>query len=106
MPTIKFEIGRRRRCDYDGKLYTVRKGDHRFCSTNCRVLYHKQGSPLMRLRDILPREIHHVADEIEARLYSALDQAAQVRYRGLYPKRARHLEEWIEAEAALREQAS
>ena len=86
------EIGARRRCDFDGRLYTVKKPDHRFCSDNCRKKYHKGGSAYLILRDRMNREIHSLvkaaADEAEARILRALDTATQHSYSQLFPERA------------------
>lgn len=91
-------VGARRRCDNCPQFYTVKTPKHRFHSTKCRQEFHRFGSPLLRLRDRIVKEVDTAAAAIEMRLYSAFDQQARSRYAGMYPVRARHFDEQLRSE--------
>jgi hypothetical protein len=82
-------IGSRRHCDNDGKLYTVKKKDHRFCTPKCRSEYHRFGSPYLKLRERISKEVERIGEDIEYRLFTALDVDARGRYMQRWPERAR-----------------
>jgi hypothetical protein len=105
MLTRPLVIGTRRRCDNDGKLYTVRRADHRFCRTKCRQEFHQFGSPFLQLRPQICKEIARVSEEIEYRVYSAFDQQTRIRYRAMFPKQARRFD-FIEQEKRFNEAAA
>lgn len=107
MSTPTFAVGSRRRCDNCPKYYTVLKPDHRFCSTRCRKEFHRFGTPLLRLRPIMNKEIERAAEQTEFRIFTALDQPTAQRYRKLYPTQARRFDAMTrEAEAESASQAS
>ena len=95
-------IGTRRRCDNCSKFYTVVREHHRFCTARCRQEFHRFGSPLLRLRDRIGREVALASEAIELRMFSALDTQSQRRYATLYPSRARRIERQLAEPAAER----
>lgn len=88
LPRLNLEIGSHRRCDNDGRLYSVRKKDQRFCCENCRKQFHKQGSPFLKLREKIEQEVARAVEECERRVYMTLDPAQKQRYRTYWPTRA------------------
>jgi hypothetical protein len=86
------EIGSRRRCDNDGKLYTVKRPDHRFCRSKCRSEFHRFGSPYIQLRSQISKEVERIAEQMEYRLYTVLTADARMRYRQLWATRARRFD--------------
>lgn len=98
--TTALEIGTRRRCDNCAGLYTVKKIDHRFCRDHCRSEFNRFGTPLIRLRPVITREIARAIEEFEFRIYRAMDQQGQRRYRALYPARARRFDVLEQADQA------
>lgn len=93
-------VGTRRRCDNCPHFYTVKTSTHRFHSTKCRQEFHRFGSPLLRLRDRIGKEVNTAAAAIEMRVYSALDQQTRSRYAGMYPQLARHFDELLREQQA------
>jgi len=96
MKEPRLVIGSRRRCDNDGRFYTVKTETHRFCRDACRKAFHRYGSPFLQLRTCIQREVELAADAIEFRLFAALDGGAQARYRQANPKRAGRFDEQLE----------
>lgn len=95
MKDHKLEVGTRRRCDNDGRLYLVKTETHRFCSDKCRKEFHRFGSPFLQLRARIQSEVELATAEIEFRIFAVLDAGAQSRYRAAYPQRARRFDEQL-----------
>lgn len=89
----QLEIGSRRRCDNDGKFYTVKSTNNRFCSDQCRKQFWRYGSPYLQLREQMSKEADRAAEEIEYRLFTILDHNSQERYRRAFPRRATRFDE-------------
>lgn len=100
MKDIRLIVGKRRRCDQDGKPYTVKTETHRFCSDKCRMDFHRYGSPFLKLREKIAAEVDRLGDEIEFRIFVVLDRETQNRYRVTYPDRARQIDEQLREKAA------
>lgn len=88
-------VGSRRRCDNDGRLYTVKTENHHFCRSKCRNEFNRFGSPFLRLRARIASEVEAASDAIESRMFSVLDAGGQARYRRMYPARARRFDELL-----------
>jgi hypothetical protein len=99
MDSQRLEIGAPRRCDNDGRLYTVKREHHRFCCNKCRSEFHRYGSPLLQLRPHIQAEVQQAMEQVELRIFAALHPRAQLRYRQQNPTRAGRL-------AAILERAS
>lgn len=98
--TEPLEIGARRRCDNDGRWYTVKAAHHKFCSDICRKQFHRFGSPFLRLRDHINKEVERASEQIEYRIFSILDHNSQERYRRAFPQRGRSFDEQAEQSAS------
>jgi len=87
--TKPLQVGARRRCDNCAKFYIVKRENHRFHSPACRVEFNRNGSPLLRLRPVISKEVEKLTAEIEFRIFKVLDQQTENRYRKQFPARAR-----------------
>lgn len=87
------QIGSRRRCDNDARPYTVKSENHRFCSDRCRKQFHRYGSPFLRLRPLISKEVERALEEFEHSVFTVLDYNTQQRYRQQFPDRARRFDE-------------
>jgi hypothetical protein len=94
----RLQVGTRRRCDNCGKPYTVNRENHRFHSPACRAEFHRTGSPLLRLRPVITKEVERLATEIEFRIFKVLDTQTERRYRAQFPARARKFDAITAAE--------
>lgn len=93
MKDNRLTVGSRRRCDCDGKPYTVKTETHRFCSDKCRADFHRYGSPFLKLREKIATEVDRMGEEIEFRFFAVMDRETQNKYRAAYPARGRRFDE-------------
>jgi hypothetical protein len=95
------KVGDRRRCDNCGRPYTIKRENHRFHSPACRSEFHRNGSPLIRLRPVISKEVERMAAEIELRIFKVLDTQSERRYRAQFPARAKAFDAMTAAEQDL-----